>query len=115
MKPRCTDEAEVSRKQAGEALKVMLAARAKPKRLGVGPERGGTSMKGDGHCVPGKYMCGNCRRKLQAQAFRRLTPEERAYDNYVDPSHAYHDDYPRNCSCHISAPCSVCTGEADDD
>jgi hypothetical protein len=57
------------------------------------------------------YDCGKCRREKMAQAYRRLTPAQKAYDRYVDPVGAYHTEFPSGCSCHIDAPCSFCTRE----
>ena len=68
------------------------------------------ALVGNCSCVPGQYECGNCRRKRRAEAYRRLTPEQKAYDSHVDPLGAYHTDFPSGCSCHISAPCSYCVG-----
>lgn len=64
------------------------------------------------------YDCGKCARERRAAAYRRLTPEQKAYDSMVDPFGAYHTDFPQGCSCHICAPCSFCVSmteeEADD-
>ena len=64
-------------------------------------------------CVPNHYTCGKCRRKELAKAYRNLTPEQKAYDRYVDPLGAYHIDFPAGCSCHISPPCSYCVNDDD--
>lgn len=56
------------------------------------------------------WDCGACSREQQARSFRRLTPEQKAYDRYVDPRGAYHTDFPDCCSCHINAPCGYCVG-----
>lgn len=64
-------------------------------------------------CIPGEYMCAIHRRQLEARASRRLTPEQRAYDDYVDPLHAYHSRFPSGCTCHISAPCSHCVSQSE--
>jgi len=64
-------------------------------------------------CVPGQYTCGTHKRQAQAQAYKRLSEKEKAYDRMVDPVGWYHQDFPTGCSCHISAPCSFCVGEVD--
>jgi hypothetical protein len=64
-------------------------------------------------CVPGQYMCYKHRRQEEAQAYKRLTEAEKAYDRYVDPLCAYHTDFPYGCSCHKSAPCSYCMRQED--
>ena len=61
------------------------------------------------------YDCGLCARERRARAYRMLTPAQRAYDQYVDPAGAYHTDFPSGCSCHLSAPCSFCTREIEDE
>ena len=66
-------------------------------------------------CVPGHYTCGKHRRLERAKAFRKLTPEQKAYDRQVDPLGAYHTDFPAGCSCHISPPCSYCVGNTDEE
>lgn len=60
------------------------------------------------------YHCDKCTRERRAAAYRRLTPAEKAYDRYVDPVGAYHTDFPSECSCHISAPCSYCVGRVEE-
>lgn len=64
-------------------------------------------------CRPGASyideMCGLCARKRRAEIFRGMTPEQQAYDRYVDSNGAYHTDFLDGCSCHISPPCSFCT------
>lgn len=63
----------------------------------------------------GEYFdCGQCARKKRAAAYKRLTPEQKAYDRYVDPLGAYHTDFPADCSCHIRPPCSVCEGRTEE-
>lgn len=57
------------------------------------------------------YDCGACAREKRGRAYRNLTPEQKAYDRHVDPLRAYHIDFPASCSCHISAPCSVCVDQ----
>ena len=59
--------------------------------------------------------CGLCRRASQARAYRSLTFAERAYDNYVDPLHAYHENFADGCSCHIAPPCEYCVNKSIDD
>lgn len=54
------------------------------------------------------YDCGRCARERRAKSYRNLTPEQVAYDKYVDPLGAYHTDFPSGCSCHLNAPCSYC-------
>lgn len=66
-------------------------------------------------CVPGYYQCWKHERKERARAYQRLTEKEKAYDRHVDPVGAYHEDFPSCCSCHISAPCSYCVGDAGDE
>lgn len=61
------------------------------------------------------YDCGRCAREKRARAYQRLTPEQKAYDRYVDPANAYHTDFEAGCSCHINAPCSHCTREINDE
>ena len=61
----------------------------------------------------GTYMCGSHSRKENAQAYRRLTESQKEYDRQVDPLCAYHEDFSVGCSCHISAPCSICTRTID--
>ena len=65
-------------------------------------------------CVTGHYTCGKHRRQRMAKAYRRLTPEQKAYDRRVDPLGFYHQDFPAGCSCHINPPCSYCTRDVDD-
>lgn len=61
------------------------------------------------------YDCGRCAREKRARAYRNLTPAQRAYDRHVDPLGAYHTGFDAGCSCHISAPCSYCTRDIEDD
>lgn len=61
------------------------------------------------------YDCGLCTREKRARAYSRLTPQQKAYDKFVDPAGAYHEDFPAECSCHICAPCSYCTTQTRDD
>ncbi len=66
---------------------------------------------GDNFC-PDNWFCGKCESEMNKAAYAKLTPQQKAYDNYVDPKGAYHTDYDREpecCSCHICAPCSFCT------
>jgi len=71
---------------------------------------------GDEYCGS-HYTCGRCAREENRAAFNRLTPEQKAYDNFVDPLNAYHDprgyrdDDEGGCSCHINPPCSFCVRE----
>jgi hypothetical protein len=60
------------------------------------------------------YDCGRCTREMNAAAYRRLTPAQKAYDNFVDPKYAYHEDFPSGCSCHLSAPCSYCMRDTEE-
>lgn len=62
-----------------------------------------------------QYDCGRCARESRARAYRNLTPEQKAYDRYVDPAGAYHTDFEPGCSCHISAPCSFCVNDSQSD
>lgn len=79
------------------------------------------SHTGSGACKHGEvgcgqyYDCGKCAREKRAQAYRRLTPEQVAYDKHVDPLGWYHTDFPAGCSCHLNAPCSFCTSEVKSD
>ena len=69
-------------------------------------------------CGPEPVMhdgCDLCRRASHARAYRRLTPAQRAYDNYVDPKGAYHSYFAEGCSCHISPPCSYCVEKSIED
>jgi ribosomal protein L37AE/L43A len=76
----------------------------------VSAERsGGPCQFGDLACGQGYWDCGKCRTKRRARAYRNLTAEQKAYDQYVDPMGAYHTDFPVGCSCHINPPCSFCT------
>ena len=61
------------------------------------------------------YDCGKCAREKRANAYRRLTPEQKAYDSMVDPLGAYHTDFPQGCSCHICAPCSFCVAMTEEE
>lgn len=70
------------------------------------------------HGEPGcgqHYDCGKCAREKRAAAYRRLTPERKAYDRMVDPLGAYHTDFPQGCSCHICAPCSFCVSMTEEE
>jgi len=60
------------------------------------------------------YDCGLCAREKRAASYKCLTKAQKAYDRYVDPLGAYHTDFPQGCSCHICAPCSVCTERGDE-
>lgn len=42
-----------------------------------------------------------------------LASSEREYDRYVTRGGGYADDERTGCSCHLSAPCSYCTRDAD--
>lgn len=64
-------------------------------------------------CVPNNYMCGNHKRQRRAAAYQKLTPEQKDYDNHVDPRGWYHNDFPSGCSCHIMAPCGYCTRDVE--
>ena len=71
---------------------------------------------GDLSCGSGYWDCGKCKDERRRAAHKRLTPEQKAYDNYVDPLGAYHTDYdrePEGCSCHINPPCSYCVSRDD--
>lgn len=73
---------------------------------------------GDLSCGAGYWDCGKCEDEMRRAAYKRLTPAQKAYDNFVDPLGAYHTDYdrePQGCSCHISPPCSYCVNHSDDD
>lgn len=73
---------------------------------------------GDKSCGVGYWDCGKCKDEMRRAAYKRLTPAEKAYDNFVDPRGAYHTDYDRElegCSCHINPPCSFCVNQGDDD
>lgn len=61
------------------------------------------------------YDCDRHAREKRAQAYRRLTPAQKAYDREVDPAGAYHTEFEHGCTCHINAPCSYCTREVSDD
>jgi len=61
------------------------------------------------------YDCGKCAREKRANAYRRLTPEQKAYDRMVDPLGAYHTDFPQGCSCHVCAPCSFCVAMTEEE
>ena len=72
---------------------------------------------GDLSCGAGYWYCDKCDDDARRAAYKRLTPAEKAYDNFVDPLEAYHTDYdsePRGCSCHISPPCNYCVSKGDD-
>lgn len=63
----------------------------------------------------GQYFdCGLCAHEKRARAYRKLTPEQKAYDRYVDPLGAYHTDFAAGCSCHLSAPCGYCVNKSDE-
>ncbi len=75
-------------------------------------------------CVTGHYDCGFCRGIKRQRIWNGMTPQQRAYDRYVDPVNSGVldsgrdvdlDRYERGCSCHISAPCSFCTDQSEDD
>lgn len=73
---------------------------------------------GDTACGSGYWDCGKCKDEIHRAAYKRLTPAQKDYDNFVDPRGAYHTDYdsePRGCSCHINPPCNYCTSKSDDD
>ena len=73
---------------------------------------------GDLACGSGYWDCGKCRDELHRAIHRQLTPEQKAYDNMVDPLGAYHTDYDREptcCSCHINPPCGYCVNHSDDE
>ena len=60
------------------------------------------------------WTCGKCAYEENRAAWNRLTPAEKAYDNYVDPIGAYHMNYdrePEGCSCHINPPCQWCMSQ----
>lgn len=70
-------------------------------------------------CVTGQYECGWCRALKRQKIWRGMTEQQRAYDRYVDPANSSVldserglslDRIERGCSCHISPPCSWCTG-----
>jgi len=76
-----------------------------------------TCKNGDTNCGSG-YWCTKCEDESRRAAYKRLTPEQKAYDNLVDPLGAYHTDYdrePQGCTCHISPPCSYCVNNTDED
>lgn len=69
---------------------------------------------GDLACGQGYWYCGKCEDESRRAAYKKMTPAEKAYNNYVDPLCAYHTDYdrePQGCSCHISPPCSYCVNK----
>lgn len=68
---------------------------------------------GDANCGA-YYYCDKCARERRAQAYRTLTPAQKSYDRHVDPSGAYHTDFPQGCSCHIDAPCCFCVGKTEE-
>ena len=70
---------------------------------------------GDLSCGRGLWYCGKCEDESRRAAYKRLTAEEKAYDDYVDPLGAYHTNYTEGCSCHISPPCSYCVGKDEND
>jgi len=73
---------------------------------------------GDLACGSGYWDCGKCQDEMRRAAYKRLTLEQKAYDNMVDPLGAYHADYDREtegCSCHINPPCSYCVNQSDPD
>lgn len=63
------------------------------------------------------YDCGKCTDELRRRIWSKMTPERKAYDNFVDPLGAYHTDYDKEkcCSCHINPPCSFCVDENRDE
>jgi len=66
---------------------------------------------GDLACGSGYWDCGKCSDEYNRAAYKRLTTEEKAYDDMVDPLGNYHTNYvdpPGCCSCHIGAPCNYC-------
>lgn len=78
-------------------------------------EKKGPCKNGDKYCGQGYWDCGKCEDESRRAAYQRLTPEEKAYDNMVDPLFIYHYDYDREqecCSCHINPPCSYCVKNA---
>ena len=73
---------------------------------------------GDLSCGSRYWYCDKCERDARIAAYKRMTPEQKAYDNMVDPLGAYHTDYdrePQGCSCHISPPCNYCVSNSADD
>jgi len=44
-----------------------------------------------------------------------LASADREYDRFVTRGRDYEDDERTGCSCHLSAPCSFCTRDADTD
>lgn len=72
---------------------------------------------GDLACGSGYWDCSKCKNEMRRAAYKRLTPEEKAYDNMVDPLNVYHTDYDqelKGCSCHISPPCSYCVSQGNE-
>jgi hypothetical protein len=72
---------------------------------------------GDLACGSGYWDCGKCAYEHRRAAWNNLTPQQRAYDNMVDPLGAYHTDFSvedRGCSCHISPPCNYCINKGED-
>ena len=73
---------------------------------------------GDLACGQGYWDCGKCKDEYRRAAYKRLTPEQKAYDDYVDPLGFYHTNYthePEGCSCHINPPCSYCVNKTEDE
>ncbi len=64
----------------------------------------------DCYCVKNQYTCGKCQEKLNKAAWERLTEKERAYDRYVTSGSFLRS---RECTCHLSAPCSFCIEQDD--
>ena len=65
-------------------------------------------------CCGEYFDCGLCERQNRARAYQQLTPEQKAYDRFVDPLCAYHTDFPAGCSCHINPPCSFCVDSSNE-
>ena len=72
----------------------------------------GSSLRVPGcDCGPEPVMhdgCWRCQRARRRRAFKNMSEADKAYDRFVDPLQQYHTDFPVECSCHISPPCSYC-------
>lgn len=78
------------------------------------PQKAPLCKHGEAGC--GQYFdCWKCAREKRANAYKRLTPAQKAYDSMVDPMGAYHTDFPQGCSCHICAPCSYCESMSEEE
>ena len=73
---------------------------------------------GDLACGSGYWYCGKCEVEMHKAAYARLTPEQKAYDDMVDPKFAYHWNYRDSdggCSCHICPPCNYCVNKDEEE